>query len=151
MSTHNFLLKTDTTTTHNMDSLQTLSCRCYMENSKVGTRVPYDIPGSTRSWVEAWMESLGINDDEDVLEFVVGCLTHGSATRLRAFYPFRKRLEILCDTIGIDRGPHKRSNLSDVVIMVDQGFTWRKKKVTRSMIEAWEYFRTIDPEEMEEC
>ena len=96
------------------------------------------------------MESLGINDDQEVLDFVVDCLIHGSTTRLRAFYPFRKRLEILCDTIGIDRGPHKRSNLSDVVIMVDQGFTWRKKKVPRSKIEEWEYYRTIELEELEE-
>lgn len=130
-----------------MDSLQTLSCRCYMENSKIGTRVPHDIPGSTRSWVEAWMHTLGINDDQEVLEFVSDCLTHGTATRLRAFYPFRKRVEILCDSMGINRGPHKRSNLSDVVIMLDQGFTWRKKKVTRSKIEEWGYFHSVYPED----
>lgn len=133
-----------------MESLQTLSCRCYLENSKIGTRVPYDIPGSTRSWLSSWMEILGINDDEEVVDFVIDCLTHGTATRLRAHYPFRKRIEILCDTIGINRGPHKRSNLSDVVIMVDQGFTWRKKKVIRSKIDEWEYFKAIEPEELEE-
>ncbi len=133
-----------------MESLQTLSCRCYMENCKVGTRVPHDIPGSTRSWIEAWVETLGIDYDEEVTEFVLDCLTHGTATRLRAHYPFRKRVDILCDTIGINRGPHKRSNLSDVVIMVGQGFTWRKKKVTRSKIEEWGYYRTIEPEELEE-
>lgn len=152
LSTHNFVstLHTLLTISHNMDSLQYLAIRCYMENCKIGTRVPHDIPGSTRSWVTAWMESLGINDDEDVLEFVVGCLIHGKATRLRAFYPFRKRLEILCDTIGINRGPHKRSNLSDVVIMLDKGFSWKKKKVTRTIIEEWEMYRTIEPEEIEE-
>lgn len=96
------------------------------------------------------MDTLGLDADTEVVDFVIDCLTHGTATRLRAYYPFRKRVEILCDTIGINRGPHKRSNLSDVVIMVDQGFAWRKKKVTRSLIESWGYYRTIEPEEVEE-
>lgn len=90
------------------------------------------------------MSHLGLDSDTEVVGFVIDCLIHGSATRLRAFYPFRRRVDILCDSMGINRGPHKRSNLSDVVIMLDQGFTWRKKKVTRAKIEEWGYFHTID-------
>lgn len=91
------------------------------------------------------METSGLDGDEDVKRLVVDCLTHGTATRLRAYYPFRRRVDTLCDSMGINREPHTRSNLSDVVIMADKEFVWRKKKVTRSMLESWEYFRTIEP------
>jgi hypothetical protein len=121
-------------------TLQTLACRSYLGSRRVGTRIPCDIPGTIDSFVKTWMELIGFQEDEDVCGFIVDCLTSGTATRHGASYPFRRRVEILSDTIGIDRGPHKRNNLSDVVIKVDPGFQWKKRKVTRAMRESWDEF-----------
>lgn len=134
-----------------MDTLQTLACRSYLQNCRVGARVPFDIPGSLDSWLSAWMDSIGFEEDKEVFDFVIECIHHGSATRRRASYPFRKRVEVICDTIGINRGPHKRSSLSDVVIMMDPGFTWKKKRVTRTMMSSWDEFggSVTDDEEMD--
>lgn len=126
-----------------METLQALACRCYLLNSKIGWRIPHDIPGSIRSWVSAWMETIDFEEDKEVEDFIVECLTNGSSVRYRAPYSFRRRVEILSDTIGIDRGPHKRENLSDVVVNIKPGFTWKKRKVTSTMRATWDEFRSI--------
>lgn len=103
----------------------------------MGSRVPHEIPGTAESFVASWMELIEFEEDHDVSDFIIECLHHGIAMKSRASYSFRKRVEILSDTMGIDRGPHIRSNLSDVVIKASPGFVWRKRKVTESTIYSW--------------
>ena len=126
-----------------MDTLQYLACRSYLSGCKKGWRIPHDIPGTTRLWVYAWIELIDFEKDEEVMDFIVECLTNGFSTRSRVPYSFRKRVEILSDTIGINRGPHERKNLSDVVIKLDPGFIWKKRKVTSRMKSTWDEFRII--------
>ena len=119
-----------------MDTLQTLACKCFLDNTQVGTRIPYDIPGSTESWLESWMTCTGlIDEDEELFGMIAECLIMGSSKRTRMTYSFRTRVEALCDSIGINRGPHDRENLSDVVIKLDPGFSWKKKRVTKTIFE----------------
>ena len=121
-----------------MKTLQTMACRSYLENCKIGTKIPYEIPGSAESWIIAWMDLMGLEDrDNKVCDLIVECLNKGSATRTRIPYSLRKRTEIMSDTIGINRGPHVRSNLSDIIIILDPDFSWRKKKFTSSILDKW--------------
>ena len=123
-----------------MYTLQELSCRCYFENSNVGSVIPMEIPGTVGYWLSEWMRYIGFDKEdsaESVMCFLLECLTNGCATKRRVSYSFRRRVELICDTIGINRGPHRRDNLSDVVITLDPGFVWKKKRVMSTMIKTW--------------
>ena len=119
-----------------MDTLQTLACTAYLKYAPIGTRIPFDVPGTTESWLEAWMVCTNLKgEDEELFGIISECLITGSSTRTRMPYSFRRRVEALSDSIGINRGPHERENLSDVILKLDPGFQWKRKKVTRSILE----------------
>lgn len=123
-------------------TLQDMACQTYTDHCPVGTRIPYDIPGTHLSWVKSWVHTTGFHvDDDDIAVFISECMYNGSSSRKRVSYGFRRRVEMICDTIGINRGPHGRKNLSDMVLKIEEGFTWRKSRVTSYIVDSWKEIR----------
>lgn len=104
-----------------MDSLQTIACISFLENSSLGTEVPHNTPGALGSWVQAWTKCVGLEPEGSAVDMVRECLEYGLSQGVdRAFVEETRTLAKTLDLIHVCDG-------RQITLTKPTEWTWRVK------------------------
>lgn len=111
-----------------MHTLQTLCCKAFLKNSAIGSTIPYDyIPGTTLSWIKAWIQIMGYHLDRRFLDIIHESIKNRSTFMENFDCYLKEDVNHIAGSMGMY---YNTNETTDITVGTRNKWTWRLNNFT---------------------